>query len=56
MNSSSAATVCQYINKNAAFEVFVDFGAVQPFKGVDLPSVCYCNFEVKPKQINFQNT
>ncbi|MBL8132027.1 MAG: Eco57I restriction-modification methylase domain-containing protein, partial [Anaerolineae bacterium] len=36
MNSNSAKPFRKYIHDNAAFDAFVDFGAVQPFKGADL--------------------
>ncbi|MBZ0308459.1 MAG: Eco57I restriction-modification methylase domain-containing protein, partial [Anaerolineae bacterium] len=38
MNSNSAKPFRQYIHANAAFDTLVDFGAVQPFRGVDLPT------------------
>jgi type I restriction-modification system DNA methylase subunit len=39
MNSNSASAFRQYIDGNATFDSYVDFGAIQPFRGVDLPSV-----------------
>ncbi len=36
MNSNSATNFRSYVNQIARFEWLVDFGAIQPFKGVDL--------------------
>jgi type I restriction-modification system DNA methylase subunit len=38
MNSSGAKEFRQFISQAAAFDTFVDFGEIQPFRGVDLPT------------------
>jgi type I restriction-modification system DNA methylase subunit len=39
MNSGSAEAFRKYVHEETAFDGFVDFGAIQPFRGADLPSV-----------------
>ena len=36
MNSNSAKPFRQYVHEEASFNTLIDFGAVQPFKGVDM--------------------